>query len=42
MSSVTTPSQAILEDYKKKENASKEDKEEELYALYLKLKDKFE
>ena len=42
LSSVTTPSQAILEDYKKKENASKEDKEEELYALYLKLKDKFE
>ena len=42
LSSVTTPSQAILEDYKKKENRSKEDKEEELYALYLKLKDKFE
>ena len=41
LSSVTTPSQAILEKYKK-ENNSEVDKEKELYEMYLKLKEKFE
>ena len=39
LKSVTTPSQAILNDYKK-DTAKNE--EEELYQMYLKLKDKFE
>jgi hypothetical protein len=38
ISSVTTPSQAVLDDYK---NTLSCDKEKELYELYLKLKDKF-
>ena len=38
ISSVTTPSQAVLDDYK---NNLSCDKEKELYELYLKLKDKF-
>ena len=41
LSSVTTPSQAILEKYKK-ENNPEVDKEKELYEMYLKLKEKFE
>ena len=43
LSSVTTPSQAILEKYKK-ENNPEVDKENELYdyEMYLKLKEKFE
>ena len=41
LSSVTTPSQAILEKYKK-ENSPEVDKEKELYEMYLKLKEKFE
>ena len=38
LASVTTPSQAILDQYKKEEP----DKEKELYEMYLKLKEKFE
>lgn len=37
LNSIVTPSQAVLDDYKKEES-----KEKELYELYLKLKDKFE
>lgn len=40
LSSVTTPSQAILDDYKK--NNDKNNDDEELYKMYLKLKQKFE
>lgn len=39
LSSVTTPSQAILEQYKKTSQEKYSD--EELYKMYLKLKDKF-
>ena len=39
LSTVMTPSQAILQDYKRDEQT---DKDKELYELYLKLKDKFE
>lgn len=50
LSSVRTPSQAVLDEYKisdsseEKESDSKnqEDKEKELYEMYLKLKEKFE
>lgn len=47
LSSVVTPSQAILENYKKNTNndineKDKKDKDEELYQMYLKLKEKFE
>lgn len=42
LKSVKTPSQAILKDYQKKEEPSQEDKDAELYAMYLKLKEKFE
>lgn len=41
LSSVTTPSQVILDKYKK-ENNPEVDKEKELYEMYLKLKEKFE
>ncbi len=37
LNSIVTPSQAVLDDYKKEDS-----KEKELYELYLKLKDKFE
>ena len=40
LSSVMTPSQAVLEEYKKDSDA--QSKEEELYKMYLKLKEKFE
>lgn len=41
--SVVTPSQAVLDDYKKDNvQITEEDKEKELYELYLKLKDKFD
>lgn len=39
LSSVTTPSQAILSDYKKEDKQDVND--EELYKMYLKLKEKF-
>ena len=41
LSTVTTPSQAVLENYKKKDENSTTDQDEELYNLYLKLKEKF-
>lgn len=41
LSSVTTPSQAILEKYKK-DNLSQNSNDKELYDFYLKLKEKFE
>lgn len=41
LKSITTPSQAVLEDYKKEEK-SEIDKTAELYAMYLALKEKFE
>ena len=41
LSTVTTPSQAVLENYKKKDESNIPDKDEELYNLYLKLKEKF-
>lgn len=45
-----TPSQAVLDEYKISDNSdekesdskSAEDKEKELYEMYLKLKEKFE
>lgn len=40
LSKVTTPSQAILKNYKNEEQKNSDD--EELYKMYLKLKDKFE
>ena len=40
LSSVMTPSQAVLEEYKK--DSDVQSKEEELYKMYLKLKEKFE
>ena len=40
LSSVVTPSQAVLNDYKK--DTQKDIKEKELYEMYLKLKKKFE
>ena len=40
LSSVVTPSQAILDHYKKEDNKNIDDKE--LYEMYLKLKEKFE
>lgn len=40
LSSVVTPSQAILDDYKKTDDEKL--KEKELYEMYLKLKEKFE
>lgn len=40
LSAVITPSQAVIPNYKKN-NSSSGDKDEELYKLYLKLKDKF-
>ena len=40
LSSVMTPSQAVLEEYKKDSDA--QSKEEELYKMYLKLKEKFD
>lgn len=40
LKSITTASQAILKDYKK--DSKKNDNEEELFEMYLKLKDKFE
>ena len=43
VSSVITPSQAILDEYKKDDtNNFAGDKEKELYDMYLKLKEKFE
>lgn len=48
LSSVRTPSQAVLDEYKKSDSSEKsdsmslEDKEKELYEMYLKLKEKFE
>lgn len=45
LSSVTTPSQAILKDYKKEDNNPTKITnidDNELYKMYLKLKDKFE
>lgn len=50
LSSVRTPSQAVLDEYKISDNSdekesdskSAEDKEKELYEMYLKLKEKFE
>lgn len=42
LSTVTTPSQAILDGYKKERENNKQDKEKELYEMYLKLKEKFE
>lgn len=42
LKTITTPSQAVLEDYKKKEEGSDIDKNAELYAMYLALKEKFE
>lgn len=42
LKSIQTPSQAILKDYQKKEEPEQKDKDEELYAMYLKLKEKFE
>lgn len=39
LSSVMTPSQAVLEEYKK--DSDDQSKEEELYNMYLKLKEKF-
>lgn len=41
LSSVTTPSQAVLDQYKKADNLET-NKEKELYEMYLKLKEKFE
>ena len=40
LSSVTTPSQAVLDEYKKDTDNNIDD--EELYKMYLKLKEKFE
>lgn len=40
LSSVVTPSQAVLNEYKKKDEENISD--EQLYEMYLKLKDKFE
>lgn len=40
LSSVVTPSQVVLEEYKK--DSDDQSKEEELYKMYLKLKEKFE
>lgn len=40
LSSITTPSKAVLEPYKKKED--KDISDEEMYEMYLKLKEKFE
>ena len=40
LSSVVTPSQVVLEEYKK--DFDDQSKEEELYKMYLKLKEKFE
>lgn len=42
LSSVRTPSQAVLDEYKKSDSKSQEEKEKELYEMYLKLKEKFE
>lgn len=48
LSSVRTPSQAVLDEYKKSDSSEKsdskslEEKEKELYEMYLKLKEKFE
>lgn len=42
LSSVVTPSQAILDDYKQNGSVNAEDEEKELYEMYLKLKKKFE
>ena len=41
LSSVKTPSQIVLEKYKTEKNDGHE-KEQELYEMYLKLKEKFE
>lgn len=41
LSSVTTPSQAVLDQYKKADNLYTNE-EKELYEMYLKLKEKFE
>ena len=40
LSSVATPSQVVLDEYKK--NPENKSEEEELYKMYLKLKEKFE
>ena len=40
LKTVTTPSQAVLKEYRN--DIIKDDKEKELYEMYLKLKDKFE
>ena len=40
LSSVTTPSQAVLNEYKK--DTDKNINDEELYKMYLKLKERFE
>lgn len=40
LSSVATPSQVVLDEYKK--NPEDKSEEEELYKMYLKLKEKFE
>lgn len=41
LASVTTPSQAVLDDYRKKPKAEDID-DKELYEMYLRLKEKFE
>lgn len=48
LSSVRTPSQAVLDEYKKSDSSGEsdgtgqDDKEKELYEMYLRLKEKFE
>lgn len=42
LSSIVTPSQAVLEKYKKEEDQNKEANDKEMYEMYLKLKQKFE
>jgi len=41
LSSVVTPSQAVLDDYKKNEEVVKTKEDKELYEMYMKLKQKF-